>query len=131
MECYTRLYAAATPNIKFSDLPIYDKSSTFYLDHEISEEDFELIVVGIFKEYKIKKIDRAPFRTTLLLGCAPKFKVKLKQFSNHDGFKEGQIENAIEEFEEVVQAYLLELLVGEYYQDGLLQTVDYVNYEIL
>ena len=58
-------------------------------------------------------------------------KVKLKQFSNHNGFKEGQIENAIEEFEEVVQAYLLELLVGEYYQDGLLQTVDYVNYEIL
>lgn len=74
IECYTRLYAAATPSVKFSDLPIYDKSSTFYLDHEISEEDFELIVVEIFKEFKIKKLDRAPFRTTLLLGCAPKFK---------------------------------------------------------
>jgi hypothetical protein len=58
-------------------------------------------------------------------------KVKLKQFSNHDGFKEGQIERAIEEFEEVIGAHLLGILVNDYYQDGLLQTVDYVNYEIL
>lgn len=74
MECYTRLYAAATPSVKFSDLPIYDKSSKFYLDYEISKEEFELIVAGIFKEFKIKKMDRAPFRITILFGCSPKFK---------------------------------------------------------
>jgi hypothetical protein len=75
MECYSRLYKSSTPSIEFSSLPIHDKSSTFYLDHEIEEEKFELIVAGIFKEYKIKLVDRAPFRITLLLGCAPKFKV--------------------------------------------------------
>jgi hypothetical protein len=75
MECYSRLYKASTPSVEFLSLPIYDKDSEFYLDYEIEEEKFELIVAGIFKEYKIKLVDRAPFRTTLLLGCAPKFKV--------------------------------------------------------
>jgi len=74
MECYSRLYKASTPSIEFSSRPIYDKSSEFYLDHEIAQEEFELIVAEIFKEYKVKPYDRAPFRTTLLLGCVPKFK---------------------------------------------------------
>ena len=34
------------------------------------------------------------------------FKVILKSFSNHDGFSEKQIENAIEEFKEKIQKEL-------------------------
>ncbi len=56
------------------------------------------------------------------------FKVILKSFSNHDGFKEGQIEQAIQEFKENIQKELECKVNGEYSQQEFLQTVDYVSY---
>lgn len=57
------------------------------------------------------------------------FKVTLKSFSNHEGFSEKQIENAIEEFKEKIKKELEYKVNGEYYQQEFLQSVDFVYYE--
>ena len=59
-----------------------------------------------------------------------KFKVTIKSFSNHNGFKEGQIEQAIQEFKENIQKELEYKVNGEYYQQEFLQSVDLVYYEV-
>lgn len=58
-----------------------------------------------------------------------KFKVTINSFSNHDGFKDGQIERAIEEFKENIQKELEYKVNNHYYQQEFLQSVDYVEYE--
>ena len=58
-----------------------------------------------------------------------KFKVTINSFSNHNGFKEGQIEQAIEEFKENIQKELEYKINGEYQQQEFLQSVDFVSYE--
>lgn len=59
-----------------------------------------------------------------------KLKITINSFSNHNGFKENQIENAIQEFKENIQKELKYNINGEYSQQGFLETVDFVNYEI-
>lgn len=59
-----------------------------------------------------------------------KFKVTIKSFSNHNGFKEGQIEQAIQEFKENIQNELEYKVNGEYSQQEFLESVDLVYYEV-
>jgi NADPH-dependent 7-cyano-7-deazaguanine reductase QueF len=59
-----------------------------------------------------------------------KFKVTINSFSNHNGFSQGQIESAIEEFKEHIKKELEYKLNGEYRQQEFLQSIDYVNYEV-
>ena len=59
-----------------------------------------------------------------------KFKVTIKSFSNHNGFKEGQIEQAIQEFKENIQKELEYKVNGEYSQQEFLESVDLVYYEV-
>lgn len=58
------------------------------------------------------------------------FKVTLKSFSNHNGFSEKQIEDAVEEFKEKIQKELEYKVNGEYYQEEFLNSVDFVHYEV-
>lgn len=58
-----------------------------------------------------------------------KFKVTINSFSNHDGFKEGQIEQAIQEFKDNIQKELEYKINGEYSQQEFLETVDFVSYK--
>lgn len=58
-----------------------------------------------------------------------KFKITINSFSNHNGFKCGQIEQAIEEFKEQIKKELEYKVNGEYELQEFLQTVDFVNYE--
>lgn len=58
-----------------------------------------------------------------------KFKVTINSFSNHNGFKEGQIEQAIDEFKEQIKKELEYKVNGEYHQQEFLQSVDFVSYE--
>jgi NADPH-dependent 7-cyano-7-deazaguanine reductase QueF len=58
------------------------------------------------------------------------FKVTLKSFSNHNGFSEKQIENAIEEFKEKIKKQIEYKANGEYYQEEFLNSVDFVHYEV-
>ncbi len=59
-----------------------------------------------------------------------KLKVTIKSFSNHDGFKQGQIERAIEEFKENIKKEIEYNVNGEYNQQEFLQTVDFVTYDV-
>lgn len=59
-----------------------------------------------------------------------KLKITINSFSNHNGFSEKQIENAIEEFKEKIQKQIEYKVNGEYYQEEFLNSVDFVNYEI-
>ena len=59
-----------------------------------------------------------------------KFKVTIKSFSNHNGFSEKQIENAIQEFKENIQKELEYKVNGEYSQQEFLESVDLVYYEV-
>ena len=58
------------------------------------------------------------------------FKVTIKSVSNHNGFSEKQIENAIEEFKEKIQKQIEYKVNGGYYQEEFLNSVDFVNYEV-
>ena len=57
-------------------------------------------------------------------------KVTINSFSNHNGFKDGQIERAIEEFKEEIKKELEYKINGEYQQQEFLEGVDYVSYEV-
>jgi|688.fasta_scaffold529017_4 peptide subunit release factor RF-3 len=58
-------------------------------------------------------------------------KVNLESFSNHDGFKEGQLERAIEEFKDEISNQLYYKLENTYYQQEFLQSVDIVQFEVV
>jgi hypothetical protein len=57
-------------------------------------------------------------------------KVNLNSFSNYDGFKEGQVEQAIEEFKSEIARELKNKLADHYQMQEFLYSVDFVNYEI-
>lgn len=59
-----------------------------------------------------------------------KFKVVINSFSNHNGFKSGQIEQAVDEFKEQIKKQLECKVNGEYQQQEFLQSVDFVSYEV-
>ncbi len=59
-----------------------------------------------------------------------KVKVKINQFSNHDGFKPNQIENAIKEFKDKIADELYYKIEKTYYQQELLDSVDFVDYDV-
>lgn len=56
--------------------------------------------------------------------------ITLKSISNHDGFTNSQVNNAIEEFQEKIQNEILQKITKEYQQEEFLNTVDFVNYNI-
>lgn len=57
-------------------------------------------------------------------------KVTISAFHNHNGFKEEQLSQAIEEFSEEIEKELGEKLTGEYYQKDFLESVDSVSYKV-
>jgi len=57
-------------------------------------------------------------------------KVVLKLLSNHEGFKEGQVDKAIEEFKESIQEELESKICTEYYSQEFLYASDFVTYEV-
>lgn len=59
-----------------------------------------------------------------------KLKITINSFSNHNGFKEWQIDKAIQEFKENIQKEIEYKVNGEYQQQEFLNSVDFVNYEI-
>lgn len=56
--------------------------------------------------------------------------VKINSFSNHEGFKGNQIQNAIEEFNDEISGELYHKLTNDYYQQEFLQSVDFVNFTV-
>ena len=59
-----------------------------------------------------------------------KLKVTIDSFSNHNGFKANQIQDAIDEFKDKIQKITEYGLFGQYEQQEILETVDFVKYTI-
>ena len=57
-------------------------------------------------------------------------KVTLKRLSNHNGFSDGQVAKATEEFKEVIKQDLLKQVCDEYSMEEILFSVDFVDYDV-
>lgn len=57
-------------------------------------------------------------------------KVTLKRLSNHNGFFDGQVAKATEEFKEVIKDDLLKQVCDEYSMEEILFSVDFVAYNV-
>jgi len=57
-------------------------------------------------------------------------RVKIRSFSNHDGYFEGQVEKAVEEFKEEIKKELLYRVCTNSHSEEFLQTVDFVSYDV-
>lgn len=83
LYCYRELYANATPSVSFDELlknSIINKDGKReipYMDYEIEEEILNKIINDAMNIHKIKhKILKHSFRSSILSGCSPKFKIK-------------------------------------------------------
>lgn len=80
LDCYTELYKHSEPSIDFNELLKTKKRNRFgqliipYDNHEIEQEKFKQIVDKMIKKYKFRGVITNQFRTTIYLGCSPKFK---------------------------------------------------------
>ncbi len=60
-----------------------------------------------------------------------KLKVIIKQFSNHNGFGNGQVDRAIDEFKEEIQKHLINMITEDYQMSEMLYSTDFVDFEVL
>ena len=80
MECYTLLYKHSTPSADFQTLMdnaiINERGQKEiqFNDYLIDETQANEIIESMIKKYKIKGYQIQQFKTTILLGCSPKFK---------------------------------------------------------
>lgn len=80
LDCYREIYKNSTPIGSFDELVKNATINEFgqkeipFMDYEIEEEIMIEIIDTIMKQYKIEPHRRDRFRTTILLGCSPKFK---------------------------------------------------------
>ena len=72
---------------------------------------------------RIKNVDEA-----MLINL--QVNVTLKSFSNHNGFKDDQIDQAKQEFKDEIMKHLLSKLADEYQMEEFLYSVDFVNYNV-
>ena len=85
LECYRRLYKAATPSVNFDELMAkayvdeYGMKHIPYNDYEIEDEYMVQIIEDVIKEYKVKtKLRQQAFRVAIHLGASPKTKLKVE-----------------------------------------------------
>lgn len=80
MECYIMLYENSTPSADFKQLmeeaPMneFNQKVIDYMAYEIEEKLCMEIIDFVIKKNKIRKYARNAFKTSILLGCSPKFK---------------------------------------------------------
>lgn len=81
MHCYRQLFAYSTPSVSFDDLvenaKVNDRGQKEipFMDYEISQKHADEIIEQTIKDFKIKpKYYAHGFKTSIYLGCSPKFK---------------------------------------------------------
>lgn len=81
MHCYRQLFAHSTPAASFDELVENAKVNEVgqkqidFMAYEIDESVADEIIEQTIKDFKIKpKYVQQQFRTTIYLGCSPKFK---------------------------------------------------------
>jgi hypothetical protein len=79
-EIYRQLYKASTPSADFdklmeeAEINEWGQKVIPFMDHEIEENIYEEIITDILKSHRVSVGRRQLFRTTVALGCSPKFK---------------------------------------------------------
>ena len=79
-DCYRELYKHSTPSADYQELidnAEVDSRGQRVInvrDYEIHPDDYDLIIENIFKKHKISKSIQQTFKSTIQLGCSPKFK---------------------------------------------------------
>ncbi len=86
MHCYRQLFAHSTPAASFDELVENAKVNEVgqkqidFMSYEIDESVADEIIEQTIKDFKIKpKYVQQQFRTTIYLGCSPKFNYTSKQ----------------------------------------------------
>lgn len=80
MECYRILFYKSTPSVDFeklmddADVNEDGQKVIDFMAYEIEEEEYKTTVDYIIKKYKFKGYKVQQFKTTIALGCSPKFK---------------------------------------------------------
>ena len=80
MQIYRKLYAASTPPADFdllveeSPLNEHGQKVIPYDQYEIDQKLFDDIIEEILTDTRIPKYMKNRIKTTVLLGCSPKFK---------------------------------------------------------
>lgn len=59
-----------------------------------------------------------------------KLRVNINSMSNHNGFSNGQITKAIDEFKDEIKKELQQNVCGTFQQQEFLQSVDFVSYTV-
>ena len=83
LDCYTELYKHADPPADFQKLmdeaELNDRGEKVidFLAYELDHVTFDRILEENIKKHKIKGYQAQQFRTSIWLGCSPKFKNKL------------------------------------------------------
>lgn len=78
-KCYVELYKHSTPSVDFNWLvetaPIneFGQKEIDFMSYEIDPKKFDEIVDSILTEHKVNKMKKKMFKTTILLGCSPKY----------------------------------------------------------
>jgi hypothetical protein len=79
LECYTRLFKAASPSADFGKMLENAKTNSNgektipFMDHGITQKDEEAILDEIAKKYKLTKFEKSIISNTVILGCSPKY----------------------------------------------------------
>jgi|ERR1035437_7208140 hypothetical protein len=84
-ECYQLLYENSEPKADFQKLM---KNATLnelgqktidYDSYIIDDKKASEIIETVAKKYKIKDYQKNMFKTSIILGCSPKFKLNLEK----------------------------------------------------
>lgn len=59
-----------------------------------------------------------------------KLDVSVERLSNHNGFKDGQVDKAVEEFKELIVEEIKSKVKGLHQSEEFLSTVDFVTYMV-
>lgn len=78
-KCYVELFKHSTPSVDFNWLVETAPTNEFgqkeidFMSYEIDPKKFDEIVETILTEAKLTKMKKKMFKTTILLGCSPKY----------------------------------------------------------
>ena len=79
-ECYELMFSASTPSADFNELfakaDVDDNGRKVidFMSYEIAKDQALRIINDVCRKYKIPKYRVTAVKTSVLLGCSPKFK---------------------------------------------------------
>lgn len=78
-EAYVEIYALSTPQADFNELLLNAKTDSNgkkvidFMNYTIKEGDYNAVMNKLSSKYKLNKLEKRKFNTTMLLGATPVF----------------------------------------------------------